>query len=209
MSATSGTRLFASLFVTLLSKKACFYFTNIKRYLETRASSVNKNKTFWKSEKSQRNLWIMKILAEKGSVFTKKVLRFDVNCVWIDVTKYFPPWETRRAALFDDLDQESLELEEKMSETDFDGAEREGGFKDGLLQKSRGRRLLLGLSRSQSRPRLPASNKVAPMIKLGHALKNARSYLQSLPFKPKISWNWFYPNVHSQALDVLGENANF
>ena len=132
-----------------------------------------------------------------------------MNCVWIDFTKYFAPWETRRAALFDDLDQESLELEEKMSETDFDGAEREGGFKDGLLQKSRGRRLLLGLSRSQSRPRLPASNKVAPMIKLGHALKNARSYLQSLPFKPKISWNWFYPNVHSQALDVLEKMLTF
>ena len=33
--------------------------------------------------------------------------------------------------------------------------------------------------------------------------KNPRSYLQSLPFKPKIPWSKLYPNADSKALDLL------
>lgn len=37
----------------------------------------------------------------------------------------------------------------------------------------------------------------------------ARSYLQSLPFKPKIPWTRLYPNAHSQALDLLERMLTF
>ena len=37
----------------------------------------------------------------------------------------------------------------------------------------------------------------------------ARSYLQSLPFKPKIPWTRLYPNAHPQALDLLERMLTF
>ena len=37
----------------------------------------------------------------------------------------------------------------------------------------------------------------------------ARSYLQSLPFKPKIPWDRLYPNAHAQALDLLEKMLTF
>jgi mitogen-activated protein kinase 1/3 len=37
----------------------------------------------------------------------------------------------------------------------------------------------------------------------------ARSYLQSLPFKPKIPWDRLYPNAHPQALDLLEQMLTF
>ena len=39
--------------------------------------------------------------------------------------------------------------------------------------------------------------------------EKARSYLQSLPFKPKIPWTRLYPNAHSQALDLLEKMLTF
>jgi mitogen-activated protein kinase 1/3 len=44
-----------------------------------------------------------------------------------------------------------------------------------------------------------------------NCIKNekARSYLQSLPFKPKIPWTRLYPNAHAQALDLLEKMLTF
>lgn len=39
--------------------------------------------------------------------------------------------------------------------------------------------------------------------------EKARSYLQSLPFKPKIPWTRLYPNAHAQALDLLEKMLTF
>jgi len=39
--------------------------------------------------------------------------------------------------------------------------------------------------------------------------EKARSYLQSLPFKPKIPWDRLYPNAHPQALDLLERMLTF
>ena len=39
--------------------------------------------------------------------------------------------------------------------------------------------------------------------------EKARSYLQSLPFKPKIPWTRLYPNAHPQALDLLEKMLTF
>jgi mitogen-activated protein kinase 1/3 len=39
--------------------------------------------------------------------------------------------------------------------------------------------------------------------------EKARSYLQSLPFKPKIPWDRLYPNAHPQALDLLEKMLTF
>lgn len=39
--------------------------------------------------------------------------------------------------------------------------------------------------------------------------EKARSYLQSLPFKPKIPWTRLYPNAHAQALDLLEKMLSF
>ena len=37
----------------------------------------------------------------------------------------------------------------------------------------------------------------------------ARSYLQSLPFKPKIPWTRLYPNADEKALDLLEKMLTF
>ena len=39
--------------------------------------------------------------------------------------------------------------------------------------------------------------------------EKARSYLQSLPYKPKIPWTRLYPNAHAQALDLLEKMLTF
>lgn len=40
-------------------------------------------------------------------------------------------------------------------------------------------------------------------------LLQARSYLQSLPFKPKIPWTRLYPNADPKALDLLEKMLTF
>lgn len=37
----------------------------------------------------------------------------------------------------------------------------------------------------------------------------ARSYLQSLPFKPKVPWVRLFPNADSRALDLLDKMLTF
>lgn len=37
----------------------------------------------------------------------------------------------------------------------------------------------------------------------------ARSYLQSLPFKPKVPWTRLYPNADPKALDLLDKMLTF
>ena len=37
----------------------------------------------------------------------------------------------------------------------------------------------------------------------------ARSYLQSLPYKPKVPWNKLYANADSKALDLLDKMLTF
>ncbi|XP_017301429.1 mitogen-activated protein kinase 1, partial [Diaphorina citri] len=39
--------------------------------------------------------------------------------------------------------------------------------------------------------------------------EKARSYLQSLPFKPKVPWEILYPNADPNALDLLGKMLTF
>lgn len=37
----------------------------------------------------------------------------------------------------------------------------------------------------------------------------ARSYLQSLPYKPKVPWTKLYPNADAKALDLLDKMLTF
>jgi len=39
--------------------------------------------------------------------------------------------------------------------------------------------------------------------------EKARSYLQSLPFKPKVPWNKLFPQADQKALDLLGKMLTF
>lgn len=39
--------------------------------------------------------------------------------------------------------------------------------------------------------------------------EKARSYLQSLPFKPKVPWNRLFPQADAKALDLLGKLLTF
>lgn len=39
--------------------------------------------------------------------------------------------------------------------------------------------------------------------------EKARSYLQSLPFKPKVPWNKLFPQADAKALDLLGKMLTF
>lgn len=39
--------------------------------------------------------------------------------------------------------------------------------------------------------------------------EKARSYLQSLPFKPKVPWNKLFPQADPKALDLLGKMLTF
>ncbi|PSN36778.1 Mitogen-activated protein kinase 1 [Blattella germanica] len=39
--------------------------------------------------------------------------------------------------------------------------------------------------------------------------EKARSYLQSLPFKPKVPWTKMFPNADSKALDLLDKMLTF
>jgi mitogen-activated protein kinase 1/3 len=39
--------------------------------------------------------------------------------------------------------------------------------------------------------------------------EKARSYLQSLPFKPKVPWNRLFPQADAKALDLLGKMLTF
>ena len=39
--------------------------------------------------------------------------------------------------------------------------------------------------------------------------EKARSYLQSLPFKPKVPWAKLFPNADAKALDLLGKMLTF
>ena len=40
-------------------------------------------------------------------------------------------------------------------------------------------------------------------------IQQARSYLQSLPYKPKVPWTKLYPNADPKALDLLDKMLTF
>ena len=56
---------------------------------------------------------------------------------------------------------------------------------------------------------MPHEQDINTQLLLARPLFQARRYLRSLSYKPKIPWARLYPNAHPQALDLLERMLTF